>query len=163
MRLRTNQINESIQQSLDFSIKNRKHNRSCSCNSIQHNKSITRRNKAEKVQTEERSLSPEKEILKVRQDVGVFCVLDGRKNKDDESVKIKRQHIKALKRIVENQEKLMVSYSKEIQQKKGKEMLSKQKTMQSTSRLMHHIERATSHNTFKPLSSAGSIIKIKRQ
>ena len=69
----------------------------------------------------------------------------------------------ALKRIVENQEKLIKSYSREIDEKKGKEMLSKQKTMQSTSRLMHPIERATSHNTFKPLSSAGSIIKIKRQ
>jgi hypothetical protein len=76
MRLKNSSINDSIRNSLDESIKQRKHNRSCSCASLHHpHKNVSKREREGKVNAEERSPSPEKEILKTKKDVSVSCTL----------------------------------------------------------------------------------------
>lgn len=163
MRLKNSSINDSIQHSLDDSIRNRKHNRSCSCIDAHHPpKNAHPTHKRDQMRINDSSSSPEKEILKTKKEVSVMCLMLWRDDGHAQKVADKQEHLKALRKIVENQQKLLAAYAKEIEEKKAKTVLSKNKTMESTDRIPYPIERTVSHNTFKPMSSAGSIVKIRR-
>lgn len=76
MRLKNSSINDSIQQSLDESLRARKHNRSCSCLSSHHQpKQPQNRQKKDEIRINDSRSSPEKEILRTKKDVSVMCLM----------------------------------------------------------------------------------------
>jgi hypothetical protein len=51
----------------------------------------------------------------MRKDVSVMCLMPWREDVQEEKLTEKKDHVKALKKIVENQEKLLGAYLREIQ------------------------------------------------
>jgi hypothetical protein len=101
MRLKNSSINDSIQQSLDESLRARKHNRSCSCLSSHHQlKQAQNRQKKDLIRINESTSSPEKEILKKKKDVSVMCLMPWREDVQETKLADKQEHIKALKKLV---------------------------------------------------------------
>ena len=71
------------------------------------------------------------------------------------------EHIRNMKRIIENQKALISSYQNELNAKEEPPTLDK-RTITSISRFQP-MERPSSLKTFKAQSSVGSIVKVKRQ
>lgn len=151
--------------SLDESIKVRKSNRLCSCASQSMiAKNISNRNKTSRSNLEQPSRSPQKEILKTKKDVSVICQLNTNNSYLLPSqISAKRQHINSLKKIIDGQQKLISSYVKEMGLLKKIHQEEKIKSTASGGKFGGmDMKHTASYNTFKPLSNAGSIVKIKR-
>lgn len=101
MRLKNSSINDSIQQSLDESLRARKHNRSCSClSSHLQTKQPQNRQKKDEIRINDSRSSPEKEILRRKKDVSIMCLMPWREDVQETKISDKQEHIKALRKLV---------------------------------------------------------------